>query len=248
VVQFETPLIPGRFIRRYKRFFADIRLDDGTVVVAHCPNSGSMKSCLVPEGRVWLSAHDDPKRKLKYTWEVAEVGAAYVFVHPVRANHLVREGIETGVITELQGYDTVIAESRISAQTRFDFLLTRENHRCYVEVKNVTLWLGNGRISFPDAVSTRASKHVRELVELKQKGHDATLVFCASRTDATSVEPADDIDPEYGRILRWAVEQGLTLLAYRVTIDPTGAHPSIKLTQRIPVDLSLRHDAQRKLR
>jgi sugar fermentation stimulation protein A len=232
---FGAPLVPGRFIRRYKRFFADVRLEDGSVVVAHCANSGSMKSCLVPDGRVWLSVHDEPKRKLKYTWEVAEVGAAKVFVHPARANHLVREAIETGVLTELLGYETLTAEPRINPQTRFDFLLARDDDRCYVEVKNVTLWLGDGRTSFPDAVSTRASKHLRELVEMKRRGHRSTLVFCASRTDASSVVPADDIDPQYGKTLRFAMAEGVTVLAYRVDIEPEGPRPSITLTHKLPI-------------
>lgn len=232
-----TPLLPARFIKRYQRFFADVRLDDGRTVTAHCANSGSMKTCLVPNGRVWLSLHDEPKRKLKYTWEIAEVGPARVFVHPVSANALVREAIETSVIPELAGYDTITAESRIDAHTRFDFLLTKGERRCYVEVKSVTLGLENGRTSFPDAVSLRARKHLRELVAMKQLGHEAALVFCASRTDARSVEPADDIDPEYGHTLRWAIKNGVRVLAYRVDIAVDGAQPSVTLSERLPIDL-----------
>jgi sugar fermentation stimulation protein A len=203
-----------------------------------------MKSCLVPEGRVWLSGNNDPKRKLKYTWELAEVEGSMVYVHPVQANRLVGEAIASGVIAELAGYDQIVAESRISEHTRFDFLLQSATKRHYVEVKSVTLGLSEGRASFPDAVSSRASKHLRELVELKRRGVGATLVFCASRTDTLSVEPADDIDPEYGNTLRWAAAEGVELLAYRVTVDLDAAEPEVRLETRIPVRLES-HGAKR---
>jgi sugar fermentation stimulation protein A len=235
LVQYPSPLIYARFLRRYQRFFSDMRLDDGTLVVAHCANSGSMKTCLVPEGAAWLSVHDDPKRKLKYTWEVAEVDNAQVFVHPVRANHLVREAIERSLIPELDGYDTLTAESRINDKTRFDFLLTRKTKKCYVEVKSATLALGNGRTAFPDAVSKRAVKHLQELVAMKKMGHQAALVFCASRTDASSVEPADDIDPDYGNALRWAIGEGVQALALGVEIRTDLSLPTVTLNRRIPV-------------
>ena len=212
-----------------------MRLDDGSIVVAHCANSGSMKSCLVPEGAAWLSVHHDPKRKLKYTWEIAEVNNALVFVHPVRANLLVREAIEHSLIPELKGYDTITAESRIDDKTRFDFLLTRKKIKCYVEVKSATLALGNGRTSFPDAVSKRAVKHLQELVAMKRKGHQAALVFCASRTDALSVEPADDIDPDYGNALRWAIGEGVQALALGVEIRTSLLLPTVTLNRRLTV-------------
>ncbi|MGC4070779.1 MAG: DNA/RNA nuclease SfsA [Polyangiaceae bacterium] len=233
-----SPLVPGRFLKRYQRFFADVRLEDDSVVTAHCANSGSMKTCLVPNGRVWLSSNSDPKRKLKYTWELAEVQGAWAYVHPVRANRLVREAIEENVITELRGYDEIHAESAFGPHTRFDFLLRNGSVKHYVEVKNVTLGLADGRSSFPDAVSVRATKHLRELVNVVRSGSRASLVFCASRTDATSVEPADDIDPEYGRALRWAANEGVELLAYRVVVELDSPAPKVTLKYRIPVLLA----------
>jgi sugar fermentation stimulation protein A len=237
-LQYDSPLVFGRFVRRYKRFFADVALADGTTVVAHCANSGSMKTCLVPNGGVWLSRQNSPKRKLKYTWEIAETADAKIMVHPVLANALVREGIENGTIRELGGYDEIVAEPPVGEHTRFDLLLRRGRSHCYVEVKNVTLCLGAGRTSFPDAVSVRASKHLRELVRMKQEDHTAALVFCVSRTDAQSVEPAADIDPTYATTLQWAVERGVQVLAYRtdIAVDSEGA--TVRLTTPIPVQFS----------
>jgi sugar fermentation stimulation protein A len=232
-----APLVPGRFLKRYQRFFADVRLEDGSIVTAHCANSGSMKTCLVPDGRVWLSGNCDPKRKLKYTWELAEVDNAWAYVHPVRANHLVREAILGNVLSELGGYDEIIPECPFGTNTRFDFLLQRGPEKHYVEVKNVTLGLTAGRSSFPDAVSARATKHLHELVNAVRAGSRATLVFCASRTDASSVEPADDIDPEYGRALRWAAREGVQLLAYRIVVNVDPPSPFVTLSHRIPVRL-----------
>lgn len=234
-MQYGSPLVFGRFVRRYKRFFADVVLADGTTVVAHCANSGSMKTCLVPDGGVWLSHQDSPKRKLKYTWEIAETGHAKILVHPLLANALVREGIDNGTIHELEGYDEIVAEPPVGKHTRFDFLLRRGSSHCYVEVKNVTLWLGEGRAAFPDAVSVRASRHLRELVRMKHEGHAAALVFCVSRTDARSVEPAVSIDPTYAATLQWAMTHGVQVLAYRTDITVDNAGATVRLTTPIPV-------------
>ncbi len=233
-MRFSAPLIPGRFVARYKRFFADVRLNDGTVVTAHCANSGSMKTCFAEGGRVWLTAEDDPKRRLKYTWQIAAVGRARVFVHPVMANRVAKEAVENGRITELSGYDSVQTEPRIDEHTRFDLLLTRGKASCFVEVKSATLLLESGRIAFPDAVSERATKHLRELVKQVELGHRAILLFCANRTDALSVEPADAIDPVYGQTLRWAAAHGVEILAYRAAVSVK----RVELDRRIPVVLA----------
>jgi sugar fermentation stimulation protein A len=232
-MRFEAPLLPGRFLRRYKRFFADVRLEDGRIVTAHCANSGSMKTCYVPEGRVWLSPEDDPKRRLRYTWQISEIGRTRIFVHPVLANRVAKEAVEKGLIAELRGYDTVTTEPRIDAHTRFDLLLTRGAKRCFVEVKSVTLWLSEGRVAFPDAVTERGVKHLRELAKQAGKGHRAVLLFSVNRTDARSIEPADAIDPLYGRTLRWAVEHGVEVIAYRAAISPH----RVELSARLPVEL-----------
>jgi len=236
-MRFATPLVPGRFLRRYQRFFADVRLEeDGSVVTAHCANSGSMKTCYGPDARVWLSRENDPRRKLHYTWQLSEMGRARIFVHPVLANRVAKEAVEGGVVAELCGYDSVVTEPRIDDHTRFDMLLSRDRERCFVEVKSATLKLGEGRIAFPDAVTARGTRHLRELVRQTRKGHRAVLLFSVNRSDAKTCEPADAIDPVYARTLRWAVERGVEVLAYRTRLSPR----SVELATQIPVVLDRR--------
>jgi sugar fermentation stimulation protein A len=230
-VRFSSPLIEGRLVRRYQRFFADVRLADGALVTAHCANPGSMKSCLVEHGRVWLSQSDNPARKLRFTWEIAEVRTARIFVNPLAANRLVREAIEGGVVRELAGYTTLKSETRFGSNTRFDFLLERDGERCYVEVKNMTLGLGAGRAAFPDSVTTRGQKHLAELIQAKRTGHRAVLLFCVARSDARSAEAAADIDPRYGAWLRRAHDAGVEIMAYKCRITQRG----VWLTQALSV-------------
>jgi sugar fermentation stimulation protein A len=232
-MRFPTALISGRFVRRYQRFFADVRLDDGTVITAHCANPGSMKTCFVEGGTVWLTHDDRAERKLKYTWQISAVGRTRIFVHPTSANHLAKEAIEQGIITPLADYERIQTEPRIGEHTRFDLLLTRGRIACFVEVKSATLALGKGRIAFPDSVSERATKHLRELVNQVKAGDRAVLLFCANRNDAISVEPADAIDPVYGQTLRWAVKNGVEVLAYRAAVSVR----HVELDRRIPVVL-----------
>jgi sugar fermentation stimulation protein A len=230
-VRFARPLLPGRILHRYKRFLADVRLEDNSIVTAHCANSGSMQTCYEPEGRVWLSLESNPKRKLQYTWQIAEVGRARIFVHPALANRVAREAIEKDALLELRGYEAVSAEPRVSEHTRFDLLLTRAAALCFVEVKSATLKLGGGRVAFPDAVTERGTKHLRELVRQVGRGHRAVLLFSVNRTDARSLEPARHIDPEYTATLGWAIERGVEVLAYRARISPE----RVELGTRIPV-------------
>lgn len=227
------PIVRGKLLRRYKRFLADVELEDGRVVTAHCANSGSMLSCYMPGGPVWLTQKDDPKRKLKFDWQVSTVDGARIFVHPIFANRVAKEAIESGVIAELRDYTRVQTEPRVSAHSRLDLLLTRGAEQCFVEVKSATLLVGQGRIAFPDAISERGAKHLRELVTQVENGHRGVLLFCANRTDARSVEPADFIDPGYGRTLRWAAARGVEILAYRVSVSES----RVVLTRRIPVVL-----------
>jgi len=221
-VKFPSPLVEGRLERRYKRFFADVRLADGSLVTAHCPNPGSMKSCLVEQGRVWLSDSNDPRRKLRLTWELAEASGARVFVNPLSANRVVHEALARDGIAELSGYTNLRREVRFGAHTRFDFMLERDDARCFVEVKNVTLALGRGRAAFPDSVTERGARHLEELIHAVASGYRAVLLFCASRSDARSVEAARDIDPNYARWLVRAREAGVEVLAYKCRITQRG--------------------------
>jgi len=227
------PLYPGSLVRRYQRFLADVELADGSVVTAHCPNSGSMKGCNLPGSPVLLSVSDKPGRKLKYTWELVMAKGKWVGINTGHPNRLVREGIENGVIRELQGYPSIRPEVRYGGEnSRIDLLLSGSSGLCYVEVKNVTLVEGNLAL-FPDAVTTRGQKHLRELMEMVRQGHRGVIFYVVQRGDGEAVAPADAIDAEYGRLLRLAAAKGVELLAYRAGVSPA----EISLTHRLPVIL-----------
>lgn len=228
----------GVLLRRYKRFLADVRLPDGSEITIHCPNTGSMRHCVVAESLCWFSDSGNPKRKYRHTWEVATTPTGHwAGINTARANPLVREGIESGVIRELQGYDRIRAEVRYGREnSRIDFLLESETERCYVEVKSVTLMEAPGQGLFPDAVSERGRKHLRELMDIVRQGDRAVLLFCVQHSGVERVAPADAIDPAYGDTLREAMTAGVEVVAYRAEIDPEQA--SIRLATRLPVSAS----------
>jgi sugar fermentation stimulation protein A len=230
------PLTEGRLLRRYQRFLADVELADGTVVTAHCPNTGSMQGCKDPGSRVWLSASDNPKRKLPWTWEIVEADGVLVGLHTGRTNALVREAIEAGRIPALAGYQRLRGEVPYGGpdgrRSRIDLLLEADGRPpCYVEVKNVTAAVTGGLGYFPDAVTERGTKHLREMAEEVARGHRAVLFFCVQRGDVREVRPADHIDPEYGRTLRQVLAQGVEVLAYGAEVLPSG----IQLLHPLPV-------------
>ncbi len=226
-------LIKGRLVQRYKRFLADVELADGSVVVAHCPNPGSMKTMKEPGSEVWLSPSNNPKRKLAYTWELIRSEAGLTLVHTGRANAIAQEALETGVISELRGFSALRAEVRYGEKSRIDFCLDFEAGPCFVEVKNVTMFDGPGRAAFPDSVTARGTKHLHELMKMVAEGQRAVLLFCCSRAGTTSIRPADEIDPVYGAALREAVRAGVEVLAYAcdVSID--------EVVMRAPVPVML---------
>ena len=226
-------LIPGTLIKRYKRFLADVKLKDGTIVTAHCPNTGSMAGCSEPGRTVYLSTHDNPKRKYKYTWELIEMPTSLVGVNTLVPNRLVFESLKAGVVPELTGYEAVDREVKINDHTRLDFVLTDHNGlRCYGEIKNCTL-VNDGVAAFPDAVTVRGLKHLTELEALVESGHRCSMFYFIQRMDARIFRPADHIDPEYGKGLRRAVRRGVEILVYDVYIDLKG----IKLNRKIPIQL-----------
>jgi sugar fermentation stimulation protein A len=227
------PLIAGRLIRRYKRFLADVKLADGRTVTAHCPNSGRMLGCADPGRPVYLSRHDSPKRKLKYTWELISMPTALVGVNTLVPNRLAARAIGADGVPELGGYTTIRPEVFVAAHTRLDLaLVDAHGQRCYVEVKNCTL-VADGRALFPDAVTTRGRKHLDALCALRRAGHRSVIFFFVQRMDAVVFSPADHIDPAYGKALRWALENGVEALAYDAAIDLAG----ISLRRRLPVVL-----------
>jgi sugar fermentation stimulation protein A len=223
----------GRLVKRYKRFLADVTLDDGTQVTAHCANSGRMTTCSQPGRPVYLSHHDNPRRKLKYTWELIRMPQAWVGVNTLVPNRLVAQTIENNNLPHLNGYDTVTREVRVASHTRLDLRLSGKDRRdCYIEVKNCTL-VEEGRAMFPDAPTIRGQKHLAVLEQLKAQDARAVIFFLVQRTDARSFKPADQIDPEYGRRLRRAAEAGVEIAAYDVRIDLS----RIALNRALPVHL-----------
>ncbi|WP_374498540.1 DNA/RNA nuclease SfsA [Zoogloea sp.] len=237
-MHFSTPLLEARLLRRYQRFLADVETADGRVITAHCPNTGSMQGCKEPGSRVWLSPASNPARKLAWTWELVETApGVLVGVHTGRSNTLVREAIELGRVPELKGYDAIRPEVKYGEGSRIDFLLQGPGRPdCYVEVKNVTAAV-EGRIGyFPDAVTTRGARHLREMSAMVVAGHRAVLVFCVQREDVDAVRPADHIDPDYGRALRAALAAGVEVLALGARMDLRG----IEMVRRLGVELPSR--------
>lgn len=231
-MRFPSKLVEGRLIRRYKRFLADIQLGD-TVVTAACPNTGSLMGCCEAGNRVWLSESDSATRKYRHTWEIVEVGKVMVGINTGLPNALVAEAIADGTIAELAGYPTVRREVAYGEErSRVDLVLGgggRED--CYVEVKNVTAAASKGVALFPDCVSERGARHLRELIRLKSLGLRPVQVYCVQRGDVREVRPADGIDYEYGRTLREAIAAGVEVLAYRAKVSAT----EVRLAERIPV-------------
>ncbi|WP_321365438.1 DNA/RNA nuclease SfsA [uncultured Desulfuromusa sp.] len=213
-----TPLFEGTLLRRYKRFFTDVELLDGTVVVAHTPNTGSMKQCAVPGSRVLVSTTDNPKRKLKYTLELIMVAGRWVDTHTQRTNRVVEEALRKNQIPSFVDFQ-VQPEYRFG-ESRIDFFLQKADEKVLIEVKNVTLCCRPETACFPDAVTTRGQKHLRELLGAKQQGYRAVIFFLVQRSEATEFSPADDIDPEYGRLLRHVVAEGVEVLAYKTIVTP----------------------------
>ncbi|TFG91175.1 MAG: DNA/RNA nuclease SfsA [Syntrophobacterales bacterium] len=227
-------LIPGRLIKRYKRFLADVELEDGAVVTAHCPNSGSMTACSEPGRPVYLSRHDDPRRKLKYTWEIIQMPDSLVGVNTLVPNRLVKTSLENGMVAELAGYEEICSEVQTSKGSRLDLLLTdSQGARCFVEIKNCTL-VNDGVACFPDAVTQRGRKHLKELERLTAEGNRCVMFYCIQRMDAECFRPADQIDAAYGEALREAhLNGGVEILVYDVWMDLE----RIVLNRKIPFQL-----------
>ncbi len=227
------PLTPGTLVKRYKRFLADVILEDGTPVTAHCPNSGRMTGCSEPGRPVWLSRSENPGRKHPFTWELISMPESLVGVNTLLPNRLAARGIRDGVIPGFSGYGEIRPESRLPGGSRPDLLLRGPGLAdCYVEVKNCTLVEG-GRALFPDAPTARGAKHARELAALARQGLRAAFFFLVQRHDAESFSPADEIDPAFCAALREALAAGVMALAWdaRLTLS------SIRLNRPLPIIL-----------
>ncbi len=209
-------LLQGTVIKRYKRFFTDLRLDNGEFVTAHTPNTGSMKSCLEPGWKALISPANNPKRKLKYTLEFTHNGSTWIGVNTSLTNKLVAEALHHQVIPELTGYSEILSEQK-RGESRLDFLLKSSvinEPDCYVEVKNVTL-AQEDTASFPDTVSVRAQKHLQELIRIKQVGQRSVLFLLVQRSDISRFTPAAWIDPKYAELFFQAQQAGVEILAYQ---------------------------------
>ena len=236
-MQFDPPLQPARLVRRYKRFLADVVLADGTQITVHCPNTGAMLGCQDAGALVWLSRSNNPKRKYAHTWELVETEPeVLVGINTGKTNALVREAIEAGTIDIFTGFKSIDPEVRVgTGASRIDFRLNYDNDReCYLEVKNVTAAVQDDVALFPDAVSSRATRHLEELVSLKKAGHRSVLCFCVQRSDVSIVRPADEIDPVYGRALRSAADHGVEIVAYGASVRPE----LVKIERRLSVNLA----------
>lgn len=233
-MQFTSPLLPGRLIKRYKRFLADIELDGGGTITAHCPNPGSMMGLKAPGSRCWVSVSDNPKRKLQHTLEVLEADGTLVAMNTMSPNKIAEAAIAKGEIAPLSGYDAIRREVKYGTNSRIDLLLTDEARPdCYVEVKNCHLMRTPGLAEFPDSVTTRGAKHLFELSERVRAGDRAVQLFIVQRGDCTRLSPADDLDPAYAQALRAAAQTGVEILAYGCAVTLEG----VTLTK--PMEIAL---------
>lgn len=217
-----TILYSAILIQRYKRFLADVILPNGETVTVHCPNTGSMKNCIQPMSPCWYSTSTNAARKYPNTLEIVTTPSGDLAgINTSRSNSLVEAAICDGVISELQGYKNIRREVVYgNEKSRIDFLLENGSEKCFVEVKNVTLMEAKSQGLFPDAVSERGTKHLRELMQVVREGHRAVLLYCVQHTGIEWVEPADTIDPLYGKTLREAIVNGVEVIAYSAGIKP----------------------------
>ena len=226
-------LTKATLIRRYKRFMVDVQLESGEVITAHCPNSGSMRSCLEPGRRVFLSHSPNEKRKFAHTFEIIEMPSSLVVVNTLMANRIVKEAIQAEIIPELSSYTGIRAEVPYGRNSRIDLLLEGREKPCLVEVKSCTL-AQDGIVMFPDCVTERGLKHLVELQREAGEGKRCMMFFLIQRMDGKLFRPADHIDPAYGRELRDAFSSGVEIIAYTTHITLTG----VGIAEKIPVDLS----------
>lgn len=236
-MKFPDSLLRGTLVKRYKRFLADVTLDSGETVTAHCANSGSMLSVNMPGAEVWLSPARNPERKLRYTWELIRIGDALVGINTQHPNLLVAEAVAAGTIPELAGYESTRREVKYGRNSRIDLLLEGDGRPpCYVEVKNVTLRrdvTAEGTAEFPDAITARGAKHLAELGDAVAAGCRAVMLFLVQRADCRRFALADDIDPVYAEGFAAARARGVEALCYRCSVTPH----EVAVTTAIPLEL-----------
>ncbi|MCF6273309.1 MAG: DNA/RNA nuclease SfsA [Rhodobacteraceae bacterium] len=223
-MKYAQPLIRAVLIRRYKRFLADVTLGDGREVIAHCANPGAMTGLATPGTALWLEPNNDPKRKLRYSWKLAEIGGALVGIDTALPNKVVGEALRAGMVSALSAYKTVRAEVRYGENSRVDFLLTQAGlPDCYVEVKSANLCRRAGLVEFPDTVTKRGAKHMEALAAMVAEGHRAVVLYLVQRSDCEAFAVADDIDPAYSVAFTKAHKAGVEALCYQTDLSLEGA-------------------------
>ncbi|RXI43637.1 DNA/RNA nuclease SfsA [Malaciobacter mytili] len=221
-------LYKGKLVKRYKRFLADIILEDGQEITAHVPNSGAMTSCIEPNCDVWVSFHNIATRKLKYTLELTQIKEILICTNTNIANKIAIEAIKNNIIKELQGYKSIKPEQKYGQNSRIDILLENENEKCYVEIKSVSLKIQKD-LAFPDAVTSRGTKHLNELMQMVKDGHRAVMLYIIQRTDKADFRIAKEIDPKYYDTFKEAIKQGVEVLVYQSYIS----HKEIYISKSI---------------
>ena len=237
MIKFSGPLHKGTLVKRYKRFLADVTLENGDIVTAHCANTGSMKTCGSPGDTIWLLYNPSPKRKLDWSWEYTETENGYIGINTARPNRIVEDAIQTDRIAELSGYESIKREVKYGTNSKIDLLLeSPDRAKCYVEIKNVTLQ-GQDCILFPDAKTDRGLRHLRELQLIKNEGCRAVMFFLVNRPDGSIFKPAADIHPEYAEELSQAHHAGVEILVYRAEHSLEG----IQIGAPVPKQLTNYH-------
>ena len=231
-MNFEKKLISGLFVKRYKRFFADVKVNN-QIITAHCPNTGSMYGLLKKDNKVWISKSDNPNRKLKYTLEIIEDKKSKVGVNTHSTNKIVNHALQNKLIKELSNFLEIKPESRYGTNTRFDFLIIDKKFKAFLEVKNVTLSRKKKLAEFPDSVTSRGLKHINELVKAGKKKYKIFILFLVQRDDCDSFSIAKDIDPNYSIALRKAVKNNLKVLCYDCKFSSKG----IKLNKKMKIKI-----------
>ncbi len=229
---FKERLISGEFIKRYKRFFVDVKIGNNNIT-AHCPNTGSMMGLLNKGNKVWISRSDNPKRKLKYTLQIIENKKTKVGINTHLTNKIVFDALKNGKIKNLRNLDKIQQEVKFGEATRFDFLVSEKKVKSFIEVKNVTLSRLKGIAEFPDAITSRGLKHIKELLKANKKNYKIYLLYLIQRDDCNKFKLAKDIDPEYCDLLAKAVKKNLKILCYDCKFSSKG----IKLNREIKFEI-----------
>ena len=231
-MNFENKLISGVFLKRYKRFFVDVKIN-GKTVVAHCPNTGSMSGLLEQGGKVWLTKSNNPNRKLKYTLQIIENDGFKIGVNTHLTNKIFLEGLEKNLLKEISKDIEIKPEVKFGENTRFDFLITKKNYKAFIEVKNVTLSRKPGLAEFPDSITSRGAKHISELIKASKQGYEIYIAYVIQREDCKKFVIAADIDPEYFKLLSKAINKKLNILCYDCKFSLKG----IKLNKKIKYNI-----------